>query len=184
MKKAFAVTLALALPFTIAACNDDGGPTGVDGATTFTATVSGDVSTSFEGQAHFGQATDPQTGETGWVVWMSTTEDPNTGQNIYLVRQGTRPGTGTHAFVDLDHIEQTDGIGALYLDFSGGQLATVMASTGGTLTLTESSDNRVRGSFSIQAEGIALDQGEPFEGSVTIAGEFSATTGSVFFPGF
>jgi hypothetical protein len=177
--------MALALPFALSACGDDStGPDDDQGAGTFSATVSGGVSDSFSGQAFFGEGTDPDTDETGWVLWLTTSESETSGQAIYFVRQGTRPGTGTHSLADIENDELAAGaIGAMMIDYESDSFGGVFVSTGGSLVLSESDNDRMKGSFTIEASGFVTEAGEPVETSVTITGQFDGTGGNVVYPG-
>lgn len=179
--------IAFALSVVLAACGggdstgpDNGGTTG-----SFSVSISGDLTDSFDGQAFFGEATDPETSETGWVLWLTSTEAQTTGQAVYFVRQGSRPGTGTHSLANLDDDSLDQGqIGALVFDYTSGSFPVSLFATSGSLTVTSSSSSGMSGSFTMQATGVVFDGDEPSEVDVTVSGEFSALGGNVFYPGF
>jgi hypothetical protein len=187
MRRIAVLALALALPIGTAACGDDNGTGPDDGlaTATFTASVSGDLSSEFQGQAFFGEATDPETGDDYWVLIL-TTGSQNSGQTVYFGRRGARPGNGTSNLTDIEDSDldvEAGQIFALYLDFTSQQSYGVFASSGGTLTVSESSGSKMTGTFSIQATGTSVQGQTPVEVNVTITGEFNAQNGNVGFPG-
>ena len=188
MKRISTLILVLALPLTLSACGGDDDPAGPDVDAddgTFALEMSGDVEQSLEGVAYFGAGTDPETGESGWILWLSTSEDESTGQTLYFVRNGDRPGTGTYTLSDPDALEGNDtAIGAVFLGTTGTNSTTMLVSTGGSLVVTESSDGDMEGSFTVQAQGTSFVGGQPAEANVTITGEFDAESGETFHPGF
>ena len=84
----------------LAGCGGDDGdgplrPDGDDdGRGSFTLTVTGDLNASFSGDAVYGEATDPDTNESVWVLSLGT-EDAGDGSGVAVIRRGPRPGSGT-----------------------------------------------------------------------------------------
>lgn len=187
MTRLFATILALPLVAGLAGCEGDDNGTPTEPTTgTFSATVSGAINEEIDGVAFFGESTDPETGETGWVLWLSTSEQQSAGNTLYFFRLGDRPGTGTYPLADLEEDDYEDGdLGALYnsvnQDGSGG---ATFISTGGTLTVSASSSGGMEGSFDIQAFGTVFSGGTATQGTVTIEGSYDAIGGTVGFPGF
>ncbi len=184
MSRLLALSMALVLPFAVTACGDDSTGPDDQGTGTFSATVSGDVSDNFSGEAFFGEGTDPDTGETGWILWLTTSESETTGKAVYFVREGSRPGTGTHSLANMENDELQPGvIGAMMIDYESESFSGVFVSTGGSLVLNESGNDRMKGSFTIQATGFTVEAGAPVEASVTITGQFDGIGGDVAYPG-
>lgn len=152
-------------------------------AGSFSATVTGDFQASYEGEGFFGESTDPETGETVWIVYLiSDGESSQADAALYFVRYAARPGPGTY---DLDDAgDENFGAGDMSAMLIGSteDSSLFVHSTGGSLTITESSSGRVEGTFSIDAAGVVLTGGEQSEVTVTIAGEFDVADGTVFFP--
>lgn len=187
MNRLMTFTAVLAFPLTLAACGggDSTGPDNGGTAGSFSVSISGDITDSFDGQAFFGEATDPETSETGWVLWLTSTEAQTTGKAVYFVRQGSRPGTGTHSLANLDDDSLDQGqIGALIFDHTSGSFPVSLFATGGSLVVTNSASSGMSGSFTMQATGVVFDGDEPSEVDVTVTGEFNAIGGNVFYPGF
>lgn len=186
-KKSLTLALLLALPLTLAACGDDDETTGpgdvVEG--TFSASLSGDLDESLDGVAFFGESTDPATGETAWVLWLSTTESETTGRTLYFARYDDRPGTGTYSLANVETDDFQTGasgeVGSFYLD-TASDGAAVFGSTGGSLVITESEGDRMEGTFTVQATGSIWDGSTTRDGDVTITGEFTAVGGTTYFP--
>lgn len=151
----------------------------------FTASVTGDITTEMEGRALFAELTDEETGETGFFINLSVFgEDMN---QIYLGRGGERPGEGDFSIAPID-LDELDDIGDLPADdFTGflivqtEQGIAYLAADGGNMTLTHSSADLVRGSFTFDATGFAItDPLNPI--SVEINGEFEAQGGEFDLP--
>lgn len=186
MKKSFVLALLLALPLTLGACGDDDDPSGPETPAegSFSASISGDLDDSLDGLAYFGESTDPSTGETAWVLWLSTSESETSGKTLYFARYDDRPGTGTYALTNVENDDLDTGeLGSFYLD-SSGQGAAIFGSTGGSLVITDSDDDRMEGTFTVQATGTVFDGSTSSDGDVTITGEFTAVGGTTYFPSF
>ncbi|NNF28425.1 MAG: hypothetical protein HKN73_14470 [Gemmatimonadetes bacterium] len=186
----FSRAAALGLFFLIAgACGDDGpaGP-GDDGFTAnFTASVTGDVNTSIAGTAVFSTGTDPETGESAWVMYMTTGADANqafsSGENVAFFGLGA-PEERAYVLEDITASEEFPDGGAAgwVLLFDGQTISGIFGSTGGTLTITSLSANRMDGTFTVTATGTIFDGQEATEGTVTVQGSFQATSGLFLVP--
>jgi hypothetical protein len=184
MRRTLALTLALALPIGISACDDDG--TSPDDDLTsgsFEATVSGGLTGEFSGDAFFGETTDPTTGNTFWVMILSSGSETS-GRTIYFGRVGaSRPGTGTLDLVDLSTDQPgSGGLFAWFFDFTGQASTGFFNSTGGSMTVNQSSGDAMTGTFTIEASGTAIQAGQPVEIDVEITGSFNASSGQVGLP--
>lgn len=138
----------------------------------FNVTISGAVNETLEGNgAAFGAATDPQTGLTGFGLTIGATTSATTATSLSFVRRADRPGEGSYTLInyttglDLDDVESDIFIGTLSLGAAGAYF-----SQGGTLTITESTNSRLEGSFDFTA--VSALPGSTDE--VTIQGTFNA----------
>ena len=140
-----------------------------DIAGTFEIEISGDINQTISGiQAAFGAGTNSQTGVSGFGLSMGATNG-TAAQSISLVRQSDRPGTGNHAIANFSLDTDPEEIANdLFIGtFSTG--SDVFYSTGGTLNITSSSENRLEGSINMTAQSILGDMAQ-----ITIQGTFSA----------
>lgn len=154
--------------------------------------IDGEASGSFDGFAFFYEYTDPDTDETffGLVLTNTNTETPNaTGEFITIVRQSSRPGTGTYSFANADDDLDTDDLQSdLFVAIVSSattdqEVFGFYVSDGGSLTIDQSSDNTVAGSFELNATGFRFTSGsqEPEEVTITVEGAFNANPSSSFF---
>jgi hypothetical protein len=152
-------------------CGDDEptGP-GLDG--TFTATISGDMSKSFSGNAWFWSGV--VEGETGFVLWLfSDSDNQDMDEAIWFAREGTtRPGTGQYVISNYQTWGD-DNWNPQHFTAWFSQQGTQAWSVAGSLTITTSASNRFAGSFQFQATGYTSQNVEN-EISLTISGEFDA----------
>lgn len=176
------LVLPLALSIGVFACGGDSTGPEEEEFGSFSVTISGLVTDSFEGEAVFGEATDPDTNEEVWVLWLT---DESEEKLVYLVRLSDRPGNGTYPFSDLNQEEFSAGdLAGLMIAQVAETSTAIFSSTGGSLVVTGSSSTRMEGTFTIQAEGIVMAGSEATEGQITITGEFDAVNGTIGgFPG-
>ena len=177
---AAAMVSALAL----VACSDDptdpGGGGGGGGTGSSNATVTGGVSATFSGSAFQGEA-EIETGEQGWIAVLGSS-DLN-GNSVLIACFCSRPGNGTYTVIDLNTAgDLLPNEWAAVLSLGDGTTPTYLGlSTGGTVTITSSSDDLVVGTYNIPVAGF-----DPTAPSVPIvanvAGDFSAVGGAVNLP--
>jgi hypothetical protein len=178
-------SLCLLLVLGAAACGDDGtGPDNGNDQGEFTATVSGPVNGTFSGYAwQSGTVVDAQTNTQGWVLFLGSQDNP--GSVVYVVRLGSRPGSGTYSLVDLSQssgdLQSGEFAGVVTVSLPGG-LTFAGSSSGGSLTITSSSDDRVKGSFQFQITG--FDPTTQLEVTASMSGTFDAVSNPFTFPGF
>jgi len=180
------LSLCLLLGLGLVACGsgDSTGPDNQNDQGDFTATVSGPVSGTFSGYAwQSGTVIDPQSNEQGWVLFLGSQDNP--GSVVYVVRLGSRPGTGTYSLVDFTQssgdLQSGEFAGLATVSLSGG-LTFSGSSTGGSLTITSSSEGRVQGSFNFQITG--FNPSTQQEVTATVSGTFNAVSNPFSFPGF
>ncbi len=156
-----------------------GGGGGGDTNSSFSATVTGDISASLSGFAFWGEASDPSVGDIFAVV-MGDDSDPTagTGGAISLFYGGARPGNGTYQIASNEELARTN-------EFPTNEfIATVAVSdpfavggaVSGTVRITSSSDSRVQGTFNAEVD-VVLQDGS--SGTVSVSGQFNAINGEV-----
>lgn len=149
---------------------DSNDPEDIDDiAGTFEIEISGDINQTITGvQAAFGAGTNSQTGVTGFGLTMGATNG-TAAQSISLVRQNGRPGTGNHTIANFSLGSDPEEIAnELFIGtFSTG--SDVFYSTGGTLNITSSSENRLEGTINMTAQSILGSMAE-----ITVQGSFAA----------
>lgn len=178
MKASKWMTLA-AVAVMASACGGDDDGTGPNGRLgDFSAEVSGDLEDNLDGWSLFGNVDDPEAG-TGFGLVMSELEDENDddGSVITIVRlNSTTVGSGQHDIQDFNG-ELADGdFVAMAVEQVDGEMAALFFSTGGTFNVTTSNESTLRGTFSIDMTGFALEDPET-EFNVTVEGEFDAKRG-------
>lgn len=175
----------------LGACSGDNTPTGTGGGGgggggaggTFNATVTGGVTASFSGTAVQTETPiDPSTSQAGWVLLLGASS--GTGNVVFIVRLGTRPGNGTYSLADLSTTTDlnNDEWGAILLLGSAASATFSGISVSGTVTITSSSANLVDGTFNIQVTGTDISNPQQ-PVMATLAGNFSADGSAVNFPG-
>ncbi len=176
MKKIRWLTLMMVAAMLLACGGDGNGGTGPgNGGPAFAADVTGDVETSIEGDALFGEILDPTAGAV-FAVEMSES-DPTGGSLIQIMRVGEGvPGTGTYQLTDAISGTPAEGdwVAAAY-DSDNGQLTAIFAATSGTVNVTSVTQNTVKGTFTFDAEGGLLsDPGTTL--AITVTGRFTASS--------
>lgn len=173
--------LALALVpllLVFAAC-DSGGDEDEEHSNEFTLNVSSTSSssalspksardTTLTGFSFFYAGEDPETGQHVFAIYLNGTEnfsETSAQEGLYgfFARKSTQPSSGTYTVNDMTETEDLDNsnfIGLIYEDM-GTQQGSLMApfyfSESGTITLDESSGNRVSGSLDIMADAFTID---------------------------
>lgn len=146
--------------------------------------------------AFFATGENPETGEAGFVVYLTESDDVTGEQDLlsgsaaFIAREGPRPSSGTYAFADLDFDQEDDTLirdqfGFVYWDLSGdaGFPSRVVVSNSGELTISTSTNDQVTGSFEIEATAVSFSQDEFTEEAVSVSGIFDARRVNVLIPG-
>lgn len=165
----------------LAACSGDDapgtGPDVVPALGSFTATMAGDISGSLSGLSAFASAS---SGESRGFVFAMEDSVANSSASAVLVfvkQSPELPGVGAHQVVAFDDAAAGAkfGLFAAVVDAQGGEwLCTASA---GTITVTSSSAQRIRGSFSIAAECLGMGSDAPQ--ALTLGGSFDSRVGTV-----
>ena len=151
----------------------------------FSATLTGAIEETWEGQAVFGMELDPAD-DTQWIwgIYLDT-GDPTVDSDVIVFTglvdasspgtaptHGDFPGAGSYALVDAFASGGTLEVGqqfAIVFRPPGGVVSSYF-SAGGTVTIAESSATQVRGTLSFNATGLA--------GAVSVTGTFTAEPGT------
>ena len=163
--KAFLPFVLMSL-LVVSACDNDGSSNNNNNnGKSFNATVSGDRTESFGGSALAVESHDATSGDVSWGVSLS---DIDTGFKIIFAWDAARPGVGNYDLQDDGVAGKIDAL--LTLD----SILDQYAAKSGRMTVTASSDSRVKATFNFQADYQGLDatrQGT----SVLVSGSFEAT---------
>jgi hypothetical protein len=161
------------------ACGDDDKGTGPNGRLgDFSAEVSGDLEDNLDGWSLFGNVEDDE-GNTGFGLVMSEIEDQNDeGSAITVVRlNSTTMPTGEYDIQDMNgELADGDVVAMAVEQAEGGEMVGVFFSTGGTLNVTTSNEDAMRGTFTMDMTGFAFEDPET-EYNVTVEGDFDAKRG-------
>lgn len=187
--------LAAALILSLSACDSGGSneeePDVEEGRVEIS--INGDASGTFDGYAYFFDVVDDSTGESAFGLILNNTNSANqSGQYIWIARESSRPGTGQYDFAAIDEENsdlRPDQFIAVALSVvnDDSAMGSIYFSNGGTLTLTSSSDDKVAGSFIIEAVSFRYnsESEELEEVDITLEGAFDANpTNSYFNPDF
>lgn len=170
MIRRLAFTTLAAASLLMTGCGDDG-PTDVASTATFNMTVSGAVAATAQGPAHFGATT----GEDGSPAFMLVLGGETSDHLVALFRAGSaRPEVGTYEFSTPAQGNPPAGKwGGAYFVGEGDELLGLFGATSGTLTITESSNRKVKGTFQFTGDGLfGTDTDEPAQ--VMVTGSFDA----------
>ena len=177
--KRYAMLAAVAV---LAACGGDDDKTGTGpggGAVVgnFTATLSGDIGGALTGYSAFASAS---SGESqGFVLAMEDTLANSTASAAILFMKQTPaiPGVGTHDVVSFDDESAGVKLGlfAAVIDAQGGEW--ICTATEGTITVSSSSAQRLKGTFNVAAECVGIGSEDPQ--AMTLAGSFDSRVGIV-----
>lgn len=159
----------------LVACGDSRDPSGPGDDYGFELAVSGDMTAELEGDAFFGE----DTGANGEPVFAILLMNEDEESMVLLAKPGTqRPGVGSYTFA----VEpgNSSWSGAL-TSTDGDELLGFFIAESGTITITESTATRLRGTIQFQGSGFVGDL--EIEADVTVSGEFDArrapTTGTL-----
>jgi hypothetical protein len=150
----------------------------------FEATVGDPVSTTFRGRAMFGTFTDPAGGGEGALIQLLTGGE----RGISLTgKVGGVPGVGEYTIVRFDesrdfrNLRPNEFFG-LYVHGSGTEFSLYFNSRSGSIFITHSSNDLIKGTFSFTAEGYRTRMDTTRDTvTVTLSGSFEARKGTVEF---
>lgn len=125
--------------------------------------------TTLEGFSFFYDGQDPETGEEVFAIYLNGTDDfsqtsAQEGLWGFLARKSSRPSTGTYdvgALPHTDGLNEDEFLGLIYEQIDAQQGGMITApfyfTESGTITLNESTDNRVSGTLDLSAAAITVD---------------------------
>lgn len=204
----FVFSAVLPLFLVLAACDSGGGNeeeinnqfqleiSEVGETETANATVAAKDQKELTGFSFFAEGTDPETGESGFGLYLSDDEsfgEDSAQQGLFglAVRQGGRPSTGSHAITaSEDGIDLGNSMGMILFEDVGEiqNGASYYIGTGGSIDFETSNDRRVSGTFDVEAMHVQFQ----FDNStgevsgdttdVVITGQFTAKNADTFLP--
>jgi len=182
------ILLAFIFLFSFAGCDDEeernlpGNGQDLPDPGKFEASISGDFERDLEGTAFFDSMVDPESGDSFFLLNLSTTETPTT--NLWFSRGGSRPSSGSYQVLnlDIDDLENSwrlgeDNFAFWLIDNPTGNMA-LFFSDGGGVNIHRSQEDGIAGEFVIQATGFYLaDMNTALE--VEVRGAFNAIVGEI-----
>lgn len=159
----------------------DNPPTAPDPTGASEVAVSGDVVRNLRGDAFFEELV-TQSGQTLWLFHL-VQGPPEQLQSVDFVRRGPRPGPGSYEILPATQLRDLPpgGIAAFVaLDPIAGGAGFASESTTGTMTLTASAGDRVRGEARLLSDGVViLSSGQRPPGQVRVQASFEAVRGEL-----
>lgn len=184
----------LSLVVGLSAC-DSGGSDEEDVDNQFTFTIepmsSSSAATEQEeevsGFSFFVDAENPDTGEEVFAVYLSDEESFSEGsatQGLFgwLARNSSQPGTGTYDFHGTSEPTAAEFGGVLWEDIQNTQTAPFYVIEGGTVTFSESTDEKIAGSIDATGRKVTITSSGATEEPVTVTGTFTAEDVDNFVP--
>ncbi len=185
MKRLFVLIPLFVFVLWVAGCDSNEGGLDQDDLdeATFSFNVTGDVTQTIEGTAAFAGGTNADGSEGFAFTFSSGTASQTTAESVILVKNtAERPGNGTYAVLDFiegdfDTAGDND-FGGIFSFSASGSVATG-STVAGTLRVTDSDQNRIKGSVNITASGNVINTttGESTPVNITISGNFTASGG-------
>ena len=156
-------------------------PGGNNDNSSYTASISGGYTKSLTGKSAF--ASDNSDNEVGFVLALGTEDEDNGDAMLIWRAQAGVLSAGTYQFADFANTEgdipATQFAGTLVFSLTG-ENSALCSVTSGTLTVTQSSASRLKGSINAQAS--CIDVSSSSEKTITMTGNFDAIGGTVTFP--
>ena len=163
------VAFPLLLAAALVGCGDAGPSEVIPIEAAYTLDVNGALTERASGEAYFGSDQDEQ----GQPIFVLLLGDDTSRHLLIAGKPGaTRPGTGQHAIVDPDRTQS--GWSLIHMVSDGDELLGMFVATAGTLTITESTEDVLRGSLEYAAVGFMGTA----EDSIAVDAEFVAAPAS------
>jgi hypothetical protein len=191
-QRLLSLPLCAVLTFTLilVGCDTDGGEPEEEedpnGESIFRVSGNG-VNESAEWNATFATGTDPETGNSGFVVYMYPGEQPAEGSPfVFISRTSERPDEGSYSFGDVssgdgNSFQSEFGMFGV-LSRNQESFEIFYSDSGGALDITSSSGSRVEGNFDLNGT-FFIPSAVPEGVDVSISGSFKAPNGAFFAPG-
>ena len=154
-------------------------PGGGNDNSSYSASIAGGYTRTLTGKSAF--ASDNSDNEVGFALALGT-EDGNNDAILFWREQAGVLGTGTYDIVDYVELETVpaDKLSAMIVFEPAANSAVLCHLTTGTLTVTQSSATRLKGSITGNAD--CIDVTASTEKTVTVTGNFDAIGGTVTIP--
>ena len=165
----YVVALGMAGFLASAACGDKGGPTETTGGNcgnfgAFSGNATGTGAASLTGCSYYAVSDDGSGPVFGMVITNGTSLNTIT-HTVNIGRDGNRPTVGTYPV----GTEDTQFVGAIFLSSGSGGNSRTFVLTGGTVTVTASSANDVRGTLNVTGMEVSTNS------TMSVSGSFTAT---------
>lgn len=140
------------------------------------------------GFSFFVDGENPETGEKAFGVYLNdaksfSSQTATQGLFGFVARSSSRPESGTYSFTSGEGgIANTEFVGFLYEDFTNFQNAPFYVVKSGTLTIEESSSDKVSGTIDATGTQFTYTGSTYEEQTVQITGEFTAKDIDTFVP--
>jgi len=169
----------------ITACDSGGSNDSVDNQFSLTIEPTSSSGTTVEQQeevsgfSFFVDAEDTETEEEAFAIYMDneesfSTESASQGLFGWIAWDASQPGTGEYNFNSDGEVTENGFAAVLWKDVQNTQAAPFYVVEGGTLTLSESSDDKVVGSVDATGTKVTITPSGASEEPVTITGSFTA----------
>ena len=177
--------IALFLFLFVTACDSGGSNDSVDNQFSLTIEPTSSSGTTVEQQeevsgfSFFVDAEDTETEEEAFAIYMDneesfSTESASQGLFGWIAWDASQPGTGEYNFNSDGEVTENGFAAVLWKDVQNTQAAPFYVVEGGTLTLSESSDDKVVGSVDATGTKVTITPSGASEEPVTITGSFTA----------
>lgn len=169
----------------VTACDSGGSNDSVDNQFSLTIEPTSSSGTTVEQQeevsgfSFFVDAEDTETEEEAFAIYMDneesfSTESASQGLFGWIAWDASQPGTGEYNFNSDGEVTENGFAAVLWKDVQNTQAAPFYVVEGGTLTLSESSDDKVVGSVDATGTKVTITPSGASEEPVTITGSFTA----------
>lgn len=170
---AFRISALLALALAVSGCGKDSTGPGLTG--NFNASITGDVTQTLRGDAFFMTGTTTGEFQSGFGLFLIEGSAIGANDDFIIIsrEQAGRPPVGTYQIADGSTEPTAEQFVALWFPATGENVDGSFVATGGTFTITTSTNRRVAGSFSFGAIGF-YETAPETELDVTITGTYDA----------
>jgi hypothetical protein len=168
MKSAYPIALGSLLVLALAAFTAE--EHAARGDASFAASISGDIHTTLRGDAKYGVVNGK--GDAPTVFTLSLGANGRDGSVLFTRTNGVRIVPGTYAVTGRD--DGTDEVRALVMTGSAEHPNGVFRADSGTLVVTSTGDNVIRGSFRVDATGFLAADPANEDRQIRASGGFTA----------
>ncbi len=160
-----AVLVTIGISLAVSACDDDSPTDPVLGDGSYRLEVEGDIERTLTGDAFFG-ADEDENGEPIFAIMFGS----ESAEDVVMVGVSgtTRPAAGSYE-IEPGEVQEGDWVG-LYVFGAGDELEGLLVADSGTVVLSESTNDVIKGSVLLYLSGFVEGQ----LGEVVVEGEFDA----------